>query len=139
MKRSIVARNTSTGEVLVFESATDASKKYGFDESHIIKCCRGRRKKHKGYTWAYYLPIKSVEDVVSEKAWTLSEDNQLKGFFGSGNLETLVENLPGRNFKDIMCRAQALSLKRNTPQAKHVTPFDLIYELAKDIFFEDFN
>jgi hypothetical protein len=139
MKRSIVARNTLTGEILVFESAVEASKKYGFDESHIIKCCRGRRNKHKGYTWSYYLPIKSLEDVVKEKAWTLAEDNQLKVFFGSGNLEKLVETLPGRNFKDIMCRAQILSLRRHTPQAKNITPYDLIYELAEDIFFEDFN
>jgi len=60
MKRSIVAKSLATGNILVFESAMEASKQYGFDESHIIKCCRGRRKQHKGYTWSYYLPIKSI-------------------------------------------------------------------------------
>jgi len=136
MKRSILARNLITGEILVFESAMDASRKYGFDESHIIKCCRGRRKQHKGYAWSYYLPVKSVEDTVKERAWTLTEDRLIQKHFRSGNLETLLKDLLDRSFRDLMCRAQMLGLKRNNTPAKNTTPYDLIYELAEDVLFE---
>jgi len=137
VKRSILARNLATGKVLVFENAMDASREYGFDESHIIKCCRGRRKQHKGYAWSYHLPIKSLEDTIKERAWSFKEDMLIKKYFKSGNLESLLSSLMGRNFRDLMCRAQILGLKRNNTPAKNVTPYDLIYELAEDVLFED--
>jgi len=137
MKRSILARNLETGEILIFENAMDASREYGFDESHIIKCCRGRRNKHKGYTWSYYLPLNSLEDTLQERAWSIKEDALIKKSFQSGNLEVLVDSLLGRTFKDLMCRAQILGIKRNNTPAKNITPYDLIYELAEDVLFKD--
>ena len=38
--------------VLIYESTLDAEKD-GFDQGHISKCCRGKRKSHKGYRWEY--------------------------------------------------------------------------------------
>jgi len=137
MKRSIIAKNITTDEVFVFESAMEASRQYGFDESHIIKCCRGRRKKHKGYTWNYYLPVKSLKDAVRERPWTFAEDTIIKRYFSSGDLSKLLDLLPGRNFKDLLCRVQVLKLERNTPRIKNITPYDLIYELAEDIISEE--
>jgi len=134
MKRSIVAKNITTGEVFIFESAREAKKK-GFDESHIIKCCRGRRKKHKGYTWSYYLPVKTLKEAVYERSWSLQEDEILKNSFPSGNLEELMDKFKGRSFKDILCRAEMLGLKRKQPHVKNISPYDLIHDLASDVVF----
>ena len=135
MKRSIIARNIKTGEILFFKSATEAARERGFDESHITKCCRGRRKQHQGYTWAYYLPINTLEETALEKSWTLREDNYIKEHFSSGDLENLLKMLPDRNFKDILCRAHILGIKRKKAQANRITPLDLINDLAEDILF----
>lgn len=41
--------------VKVWPSATECDK-YGFNHSHIAKCCNGTRKKHKGFKWSYLPP-----------------------------------------------------------------------------------
>ena len=53
-KRSIplIATNIKTGEELYFKSSMEADRE-GFDGSHIIACCKGKRKTHKGYAWRY--------------------------------------------------------------------------------------
>ena len=38
--------------VMVFSSTMDAGRN-GFEHSHIVDCCNGKRKTHKGYTWKY--------------------------------------------------------------------------------------
>ena len=38
--------------VMTFPSANEASRN-GFDHSHIVDCCNGKRKTHKGFTWKY--------------------------------------------------------------------------------------
>ncbi len=48
-----------TGEV--FNSIRNASKKYSFQESHIAKCCRGKRKTTGGFHWMFY------EDYLKSK------------------------------------------------------------------------
>ena len=133
--RSVIASNIETGEILFFESAAEAAKERGFDDSHITKCCRGRRKRHQGYSWSYHLPINTLEETVYNKAWTLQEDNCVKNYFESGDLGHLLEKLPDRNFRDLMSRAHMLGIKRKSVQAKNVSPLDLINELAEDVLF----
>ena len=48
---SYVATNKKTGEVLYFKTLSDACS-YGFVKTHILACCRGTRKSHKGYYWS---------------------------------------------------------------------------------------
>ena len=43
--------NKKTGEVLYFKTLSDACN-YGFIKTHILACCRGTRKSHKGYYWS---------------------------------------------------------------------------------------
>lgn len=136
MKRSIVARNLTSGKMLFFESAAEASREHGFDESHIVKCCRGRRNKHAGYKWSYYLPVKTLEESV-EDSWTLRENEIILKNFSSGDLGDLLKRLPGRDFKDLIWRAKILGVTRNTATSKYISPYDLINELAEDILFSE--
>lgn len=39
--------------IFFWESAFKAKKDKGFDDSCIIKCCKGLRNSHKGYRWEY--------------------------------------------------------------------------------------
>lgn len=49
-----VFQYTLDGElVAVWESASEAAKQLGFQESAISNCCLGKRKTHKGYRWSY--------------------------------------------------------------------------------------
>lgn len=36
----------------VYENSRKCSEA-GFDRRNIIKCCKGKRKTHKGYVWSY--------------------------------------------------------------------------------------
>lgn len=49
---SVIGTNIKTREELILPSATYGNS-IGFDHSCIIKCCKGHRKTHKGYTWRY--------------------------------------------------------------------------------------
>lgn len=37
----------------VFDSINKAAKELGLDDSHIVKCCKGKQKTHGGYHWQY--------------------------------------------------------------------------------------
>lgn len=51
--RKVIQLDIKTGKTIKeFCSITEATK-FGFDLGNIIKCCRGERKIHKGYAWAY--------------------------------------------------------------------------------------
>ncbi len=50
--RPVVGVNIETGNSIQYASAAVASK-FGFDQSHIIKCCRGKIKQHKKHQWKY--------------------------------------------------------------------------------------
>lgn len=39
--------------VAIWSSASEASKQLNFNVSHIVDCCNGKRKTHKGYKWSY--------------------------------------------------------------------------------------
>jgi len=38
--------------VMIFPSTAEAGRN-GFHQSHIVSCCNGKLKTHKGYTWKY--------------------------------------------------------------------------------------
>lgn len=44
-------RNLTTGET--YQSIQDAARSSGLDPSQIVKVCKGKRKTHGGYAWAY--------------------------------------------------------------------------------------
>jgi len=50
--RPVIGYNLVTGQIVTFKCLSDANK-YGFDKSSISKCCLGKRKTHKNYTWQY--------------------------------------------------------------------------------------
>ena len=49
INRSILC--ITTGEV--FTSIKECCDKYNLDNSTVVKCCKGKRKSHKGYTFTY--------------------------------------------------------------------------------------
>jgi group I intron endonuclease len=52
--RGVIGKRVSDGEEIFFESANQAALKFNlFNNSHIIECCRGSRKKCVGYHWRY--------------------------------------------------------------------------------------
>ena len=136
MKRTIIARNIATGEVLEFDNAAEASNRHGFDNSHIVKCCRGKRAKHAGYTWTYSIPLKTLTESLEDVSWTIAEDKIMIDQFKEGDLGKLIIDLPNRNFREILCRSKMLNLERNlTTQHIKISPLDLIHELAEDTLF----
>lgn len=50
--KPIYGINMETGGILEYSSAMDAEKS-GFNNSHIISCCKGKRRYHKGFKWFY--------------------------------------------------------------------------------------
>lgn len=40
--------------IKIWDSATDAMNDGSFNDSTIAKCCKGKRKTHKGFYWEYY-------------------------------------------------------------------------------------
>lgn len=50
--RAVVGFNEITGEMVVYNKASDACAD-GFQQSAIIDCCLKRRGKHKGFVWKY--------------------------------------------------------------------------------------
>ncbi len=44
------------GKLCGMWSSTAECDKYGFDHTHIAKCCNGTRKTHKGFKWSYNPP-----------------------------------------------------------------------------------
>lgn len=50
--KPVIATNVISGEVLYFASV-NSTKEHNFTCSSVVKCCKGERKIHKGYTWRY--------------------------------------------------------------------------------------
>lgn len=50
---SILQLDLNGNIIKEWESARNAEINNGFDNSCIIKCCKGKRKSHKGYRWQY--------------------------------------------------------------------------------------
>lgn len=52
-KKKVVQLSLNGEFIKVWESIRKTNKE-GFDYRHIIKCCKGKAKTHKGYKWMYY-------------------------------------------------------------------------------------
>ena len=50
--KKVMAKSLTENKVLVFQSATKATK-FGFAQSGICDCCNGKLKHYKGYVWSY--------------------------------------------------------------------------------------
>ena len=50
--KKVMAISLTENKVIVFQSMAQA-KKLGFTQQNISKCCKGKRKSHKGYKWQY--------------------------------------------------------------------------------------
>lgn len=51
-RKPIIGVNIKSGEKIYLDCANEGTK-LGFDHTCIAKCCIGKRKKHKGFTWSY--------------------------------------------------------------------------------------
>ena len=49
-QKKVMAISLTETKVIVFQSMTQAEK-IGFQQTSISKCCNGKLKSHKGYTW----------------------------------------------------------------------------------------
>ena len=48
----VMAKSLTENKVIVFQSINQAVR-FGFHYNEITKCCKGKMKSHKGYTWHY--------------------------------------------------------------------------------------
>ena len=53
-KRKPIVQLTLNSEFIKLWVSTREPGKEGFDRKHIIECCKGKAKTHKGYKWMYY-------------------------------------------------------------------------------------
>ena len=53
-KRKPIIQLTLNGEIIKLWASTREPDKEGFNHKHIIECCKGKAKTHKGYRWMYY-------------------------------------------------------------------------------------
>jgi len=51
--KKVIGVNRTTGKIVYFATATEASRKLSIDKYSIAHCCRGRRKSAGNYTWRY--------------------------------------------------------------------------------------
>ena len=51
--KSVIGINKKTNDIKIYHYIRECEND-GFDTSHIVKCCKGKIKTHKGYTWKYY-------------------------------------------------------------------------------------
>lgn len=58
-KRPVIGENKKTGELLTFESLTEAAS-HGFKAASICICCKGKRRSHYGYKWSYLEEIQKL-------------------------------------------------------------------------------
>lgn len=53
LKKPIIGTHKTTGEIVEFESATDAWITLNISQGNITSCCQGNRKSAGGYEWHY--------------------------------------------------------------------------------------
>jgi hypothetical protein len=63
--KKIIGINILNNTKLEFKSIAMA-KRAGFNAGNISACCKGKRKKHKGYTWSYKETPKQNANGVTE-------------------------------------------------------------------------
>lgn len=52
-KRSKQVGAFQNDELIMTFPSTEEAKRQGFSSGHIVSCCRGKRKTHKGFEWRY--------------------------------------------------------------------------------------
>lgn len=52
-KKSVVQLTLDLKLIKIWECTRDTNKE-GYDHTHVIKCCNGKSKTHKGFIWIYY-------------------------------------------------------------------------------------
>lgn len=57
--KPVVAFDKGENVVFEFSSANDAGRN-GFNRRHLLACCRGERKTHRGYSWKYKKDIENA-------------------------------------------------------------------------------
>ena len=50
--KKVIGKSLTENKVIVLQSTRQANK-FGFDQSTISKCCKGKQRQHKGYVWSY--------------------------------------------------------------------------------------
>ena len=50
--KKVMGKSLTENKVIILHSAKQGEK-FGFNENYISKCCRGKARQHKGYTWSY--------------------------------------------------------------------------------------
>ncbi len=67
--KKMVGQFSSSGELLSVYESCSAVSYYGFDRPHVKDCCKGIRKKEKGFIWKYVSEVPhSVELKTRIKA-----------------------------------------------------------------------
>lgn len=51
-KKPVVGVSIATGDTVVLCGGLEIEAA-GFDPGHVNRCCKGKRKKHGGFTWRY--------------------------------------------------------------------------------------
>lgn len=52
-KRSKQVGAFKDGELFITLKSTQEAQRQGFNSGHIVECCNGKRKTHKGFEWRY--------------------------------------------------------------------------------------
>ena len=52
-RRKQVGAFNKNGELVMAFPSTNEARRQGFSQGNISKCCNGKSKTHKGYTWKY--------------------------------------------------------------------------------------
>lgn len=53
-KSKQVAQYTLDGELVKVWISINETQRNGYDCSSVVKCCKGKKKSHKGFIWKYY-------------------------------------------------------------------------------------
>ncbi len=53
LQSKLLYQYTLDGELVKIWNSTNECGRNGFNQGHIVECCNGKRKTHKGYKWSY--------------------------------------------------------------------------------------
>lgn len=148
----VVGLNLKDKTQVCFNSAKDAADYLNLDYSHILKCIKGSRKTHGGYSWSVEkLSEERVKILFSDKKestknlgslvkidstlfsdlefipeeWSREEDEVIERNYPYGNLQEIVTKT-ARDVTAITLRAKFLGLKRMRIQSKNRSAMDLM-------------
>lgn len=62
IKKIVYQYDKELNFIKMYNGAIDATLD-GYNDGHIISCCKGNRKTHKGYIWSYVKLDKPIQDI----------------------------------------------------------------------------